>query len=76
MYEECGGNLSRNAEFGRDPLVFIEHAYESRNHLFIENQKKWRRAVFRHVHGQFQTTKDAIDYFYSLTVTLANQFAE
>ena len=28
MYEQLGGNLSRNSSFGWDPLVMNEEAYE------------------------------------------------
>jgi len=38
MYEEGGGNLTRDAEFGYDPLVLVEHAYEGNICLAQTNQ--------------------------------------
>ena len=38
MYEELGGNLSRDSSFGWDPLVMNKEAYEHRLRSFLANQ--------------------------------------
>ena len=38
MYEERGGNLTRNAHFGIDPLALRPDVVESRKQLFNANQ--------------------------------------
>jgi len=38
MYEERGGNLTRNVHFGIDPLALRTDVVESRKQLFNANQ--------------------------------------
>eukprot|EP00111_Clytia_hemisphaerica_P013286 TCONS_00038997-protein len=38
MFEENGGALTRNADFGYDPLGAIDHAFQSRHCVFQANQ--------------------------------------
>ena len=74
MYESFGGNLTRNSTFGDDPLINIEHAYESRERMFRAQQPSGSDIFSEIVHGQYQSAKSAIDYFYNLTLNLSLQF--
>ena len=67
MYEELGGNLSRNSSFGWDPLVMNEEAYERRLRSFLANQPTGEAIFADIVHGYNETLKISIEYFYNLT---------
>ena len=70
MYEELGGNLSRNSSFGQNPLVINEEAYEHRLRTFLANQPRGE-AIFAYiVYGYNKTLKISIEYFYNLTTSL------
>ena len=74
MYEAQGGRLTRDSSFGIDPLISIEHAYESREALFRAHQPSGEQLFSDVVHGQYDSTKEALDHFYNLTNTLFAQF--
>ena len=74
MYEQSGGNLTRISSFGEDPLIHVEHAYESRDALFREYQPTGGEIFSEIVHGNFQSAKNAIDYFYNLTMDFSARF--
>ena len=70
MYEELGGNLSRNSSFSWDPLVMSEEAYEHRLKSFLANQSTGEAIFADIVHGYDKTLKIFIKYFYNLTTSL------
>ena len=70
IYEELGGNLSRNSSFGWDPLVMNEEAYEHRLRFFLANQPTGESVFADIVHGFNETLKISIEYFYNLTTSL------
>lgn len=76
MYEELGGSLSRNFEFGDDPLVRLEHAYDSRHIVFHASQPTGKELFSNIVHNDFDTTKTALECFIDLTVRLFNEYRE
>ena len=76
MYEECGGNLTRSAEFGFDPLMNIDHAYESRNVLFRANNPTGKELFSDLVHFNYNRVVRALDSFHNLTLTLNEQFSD
>ena len=71
MYEENGGRLTRNAEFGYDPLGAIEHAYTSRQQLFFANQPSGKDLFSALVHGDYRPLQRALNFFYDLTLRFA-----
>lgn len=73
MYEECGGNLTRDSSFGLDPLVSIEHAYQSRNSLFRANQPTGQQLFSDLVHNRYDRVVRALEYFFELTLSLSEQ---
>ena len=64
MFEENGGRLTRNADFGYDPLAAIEHAFESRNTVFQANQPTGRDLFSSVVHGEFLPLEQAFKCFF------------
>ena len=58
MYEQSGGNLTRISSFGEDALIHVEHAYESRNSLFRENQPTGGDIFFRNCSWKFSIHKE------------------
>ena len=76
MYEESGGQLSRNFEFGFDPLGTIEHAYETRISLFKVRQPSGKELFSKIVHNEYDTTKLALEYFHELTLLLSDEYGE
>ena len=61
MYEELGGNLSRNSSFGWDPLVMNEEAYEHRLRSFLVNPPTGE-AIFADIaHGYNDTLKISVE---------------
>ena len=70
IYEELGGNLSRNSSFDWDSLVMNEEAYEHRLRSFLANQPT-QEAIFTDiVHGFNETLKISIEYFCNVTTSL------
>ena len=63
MYEELGGNLSRNSSFGWDRLVMNEEAYEHRLRSFLANQPTGEAIFADVVRGYNKTLKISIEYF-------------
>ena len=70
MYEELGGNLSRNSSFGWDPLVMNEEVYEHSLRSFLANQPTGEAIFANIVHGYNETPKTSIECFYNLTTSL------
>lgn len=70
MYEDLGGSLSRESNFGFDPLSMYDDKYESRQVLFSSNQPTGRELFSDVVHNRSDSIKSAIEQFYHLTVTL------
>ena len=61
MYEELGGNLSRNSSFGWDPLVMNEEAYEHRLRPFLVNPPTGEAIFADIVHGYNDTLKISVE---------------
>ena len=70
MYEELGGNLSRNSSLGWDPLVINEEAHEHRLRSFLANQPTGKVIFAEIVHSFNETLKISIEYFDNLTKSL------
>ena len=70
MYEELGGNLSRNSSFGWDSLVMNEETYEHRLRSFLANQPTGKAIFADIVQGYNKTLKIFIEFFYNLTTSL------
>ena len=68
MHEQSGENLTRISSFGEDPLIHVEHAYESRDFYFVKISQRVETFFSEIVHGNFQSVKNAIDCFYNLTM--------
>ena len=63
MYEQLGGNLSRNSSFGWGPLVMNEEAYEHTLKSFLDNQPTGE-AIFADIVNVYnETLKISIEYF-------------
>ena len=76
MYEEMGGNLTRDATFGIDPLTARADLIESRERLFLSDQPSGQRLFADIVHGQSPSLKQAILHFVDITVYLAGFLSE
>lgn len=76
MYEENGGNLTRNADFGIDPLVEREDLYESRQMLFKSNTPPAKEVFSDAVHGDYNKLEQCIRSFYGITQQLMTLFNE
>ena len=61
MYEELGGNLSRDSSFGWDPLVMNKEAYEHRLRSFLANQSTGEAIFANIVHGYNKTLQVSIE---------------
>ena len=62
MYEELGGNSSRNSSFGWDPLVMNEEAYEHRLKCFLANQPTGEAIFVDIVHGYNESLKIPVEH--------------
>ena len=62
MYEELGGNLSRNSSFGWGPLVMNEEAYEHRLRFFVTNQPTGEAIFVDIVHGYSESLKISVEH--------------
>ena len=70
MYEELGGNLSRNSSFVWSPyLVMNEEAYEHRLRSFLANQPTGEAISADIVNCYNKTLKISTEYLYSLTTS-------
>ena len=76
IYEEMGGNLTRDATFGIDPLTARADLIESRERLFLSDQPSGQSIFADIVHGQSPSLKQAILYFVDITVYLAGFLSE
>jgi len=72
MYEADGGNLTRNADFGFDPLVHVPDLFESREIIFKANVPSSERIFQELVHGNYDSLEQALRLFYTLTIELPN----
>jgi len=70
MYEEMGGQLNQDPQFGIDPLFNIPHAFESRKMLFHSNQSA--QAIFSEIlQGRTDSLVNALNLFHMLTLNLS-----
>ena len=70
MYEELGGDLSRNSPFVWNPSVMNEKSYVHRLRSFLANQPIGE-AIFADIgHGHNETLKISVEYFYNLMTSL------
>lgn len=71
MYEENGGNLTRNADFGEDPLIRRNDLFDSRERLFLANSPSKQTVFSDVVHGDYQSLEKCLRLFYNLTLQLS-----
>jgi len=71
MYESLNGRLTRNSQFGTDPLVLDERKYNLRRTLFLANQPSGEIIFSDVVHSRIDSLKLAIEFFYDITCRLA-----
>ena len=76
MYEENGGRLSREGEFGRDPLVTRSDLYESRTLLFSLNAPPPKVTFSEVVHGNNRLLLESIQLFFNITMHLCEHLIE
>ena len=62
MYEERGGNLTRNAHFGIDLLALRSDLVESRKQLFNANQPSGQIVFSSIVRGDSEIFKHALRF--------------
>ena len=62
MYEERGGNLTRNAHFGIDPLALRPDLVESQKQLFNTNQPSGQIIFSSIVRGDSEIFKHALRF--------------
>ena len=70
MYEERGGSLTRNENFGIDPLALRSDLIESRQQLFYANQPIAKIIFSSIVHGELEIFERALTFFIELTMYL------
>ena len=70
MHEENGGVLTRNVQFGHDPLGNREDLYESREHLMKSNFPNPREVFSDIVHNGHRSLERCIEAFYLITQAL------
>ena len=70
MYEANGGRLTRNSNFGIDPLMSHPHLYESRDRLFYANALAPSQVFSDVVHGSFESLKNTLFLYYETTTGL------
>ena len=76
MYEENGGRLNREGEFGRDPLVTRLDLYESRTILFSLNAPPPKVTLSEVVHGNNRLLLESIPLFFNITMHLCEHLTE
>ena len=70
MYEQNGGRLSREGEFGRDPLVTWSDLNESKTALFSLNAPLPKVTFFEVVHSNNRLLLESIQLFFNITMHL------
>ena len=70
MYEQNGGRLSREGEFGRDPLVTWSDLNESKTALFSLNAPPPKVTFFEVVHSNNRLLLESIQLFFNITMPL------
>ena len=73
MYEQNGGRLNREGEFGRDPLVTRSDLYESRTALFSLNVAPPFSEV---VHGNNRVLLESIQLLFNIAMHLCERLIE
>ena len=76
MYEQNGGCLNREGEFGRDPLVTRSDLYESRTALFSLNAPPPKVTFSEVVHGNKRLPLENIQLFVNITMHLCEHLIE
>ena len=76
MYEENGGRLNREGEFGRDPLVTRSDLYESRALLFSLNAPPAKVTFSEVVHRNNKLLLESIQLFFNITMHLCENLIE
>ena len=76
MYEENGGRLNREGEFGRDPLVTRSDLYESRTLLFSLDAPPPKVTFSEVVHGNNRLLLESIQLFFNITMHLCEHLIE
>ena len=71
MYEESGGNLTRNSEFGIDPLIERPDLYESREVIFKANTELPNIIFQDLIHDNYNSLDVALRLFYELSLTFS-----
>ena len=74
MFEEHGGQLTRSANFGIDPLIQQGGLYESRLTLFQRNAPPPSEIFLDVIHSNFESLRESLRLFYNITLNLANNF--
>jgi len=70
MYEERGGQLTRDPQFGIDPFCATADLYQSRHRIFVANTPA-PEIIFSHlVHGDYDSLEHALRLFHYLTTIL------
>ena len=70
MYEDNGGFLTRNAEFGYDPLIHREDLYQSRETLFHANAPTPTEIFSEVVHCRYTKLYETLSLFHRITLDL------
>ena len=76
MYEQNGGRLSREGEFGRDPLVTWSDLYESKTALFSLNTPPPKVTFFEVVHSNNRLLLESIQLFFNITMHLCEHLTK
>ena len=74
MLEAHGGQLTRSANFGIDPLIQRGDLYESRLTLFQRNAPPPSEIFSDAIYGNFESLRESLRLFYNITLNLANNF--
>ena len=70
IYEDNGGVLTCNAEFGYDPLIYREDIYQSREALFHANAPRPTENFSEVVHCRYKKLYEALRLFHRITLVL------
>ena len=68
MYEDNGGVLTRNTEFGYDPLIHRKDLYQSRETLFKANAPTPTEIFSKVAHCRYTKLYDALRLFHRITL--------
>ena len=76
MYEQNGGCLNREGEFGQDPLVTWSDLYESKTVLFSLNTPPPKVTFFEVVHSNNRLLLESIQLFFNITMHLCEHLTK